>query len=252
VEIDTAFDWLTLAYESEDPEGELGAGIPREEIYGFRSPFLNYNDALFTVLRDRGIWYDCSIEEGWQLDDDPSGFAWPYTLDSGSSAHDYAQERDFPARDFDLKSHPGIIELPAYALVIPPDDVADEYDFEPGLLQRIRVLIPEREPGSDRITGLDYNLWYTAELTKGEVLAILKYNLDQRLSGNRAPFLFGAHTDFYRTGWEVDKVKEGDQGRKEAIEEFFDYAASLPETRIATFKEVLDFMRNPRPLSCDQ
>jgi hypothetical protein len=38
--------------------------------------------------------------------------------------------------------------------------------------------------------------------------------------------------------------------RREALEEFLDYAASLPDVRITTFKEVVDFLRAPRPLSC--
>jgi peptidoglycan/xylan/chitin deacetylase (PgdA/CDA1 family) len=247
IELDTGFHWLTAPFESEDAGVELGLGIPRSEIFGFRSPFLHYNDALFPELRERGIWYDCSIEEGWQLDQDASQFAWPYTLDEGSNAHDYAQERGFESKNFDLTSHPGVIELPAYALVIPPEGVADDYDIEPGLLDKVRSYIPEREPGSDRITGLDYNLWWEAHLTKEEVLAILKYNLDQRLSGNRAPLLFGVHTDFYRENWGSDETFER---RREAIEEFLDYARSLQDVRIVTFKEVADFMREPRPIEC--
>lgn len=246
-EIQTAFEWLTKDYEPDTPDGDFGVGIPREQIYGFRSPFLNYNNELFEVLKEEGIWYDCSIEEGIQLDEDASGFAWPYTLDEGSAAHDYAEDRGFDFRDFSLGKHPGMIELPAYALVIPPDEVADEYDFEPGLLGRILALVPEREPDSDRITGLDYNLWYDAELLKEEFLAILKYNLDQRLSGNRAPFLFGVHTDFYRADWEAVETMER---RREAIEEFLDYAKSLSDVRVGTYKDVVDFIRNPRDKSC--
>jgi peptidoglycan/xylan/chitin deacetylase (PgdA/CDA1 family) len=246
-EIDTALEWLTAPYESEDMDEQLGIGVSRSKIYGFRSPFLNYNDVLFEELKERGFWYDCSIEEGWQLDEDASQFAWPYTLDEGSAAHDYAEERGFEAKDFPLSKHPGLFELPAYALVIPPDEVAEDYNITPGLLDRIRDYIPEREADSDRITGLDYNLWWEAHLTKEEALAILKYNLDQRLSGNRAPFLFGVHTDFYRDGWGSDETHTR---RREAIEEFLDYASGLEDVRVTTFKEVLDYMREPRPLEC--
>jgi peptidoglycan/xylan/chitin deacetylase (PgdA/CDA1 family) len=246
-ELDTAFQYLMAPLEPENVDEEPGIEVPREEIVGFRSPFLHYSDSLFPELRARGVWYDCSIEEGFQLDDDASRFAWPYTLDSGSEAHDYAQERGFEARDFDLGNHPGILELPAYALVIPPDSVAADYGIEEGLLGKIRSYVPAPEPGSDRITGLDYNLWYDSHLTKEEFLAVLKYNLDQRLDGNRAPFLFGVHTDFYRDNWEADETFEQ---RREAIEEFLDYALSLDDVRVVTYKEVADFMREPRPLSC--
>jgi peptidoglycan/xylan/chitin deacetylase (PgdA/CDA1 family) len=249
-ELDVGLSWMTAPYESSDPDVQLGLGVPRAEVYGFRAPFLNYNDALFDELKERGIWYDCSIEEGFQLDADASSFSWPYTLDEGSAGHDYAADKGFEFRDFLLNPHPGIIELPAYALVIPPDEVASDYDFEPGLLNRILDLVPEREPGSDRITGLDYNLWWDALLSKEEFIAVLKYNLDQRLSGNRAPFLFGVHTDFYRTDWGLEQGVENWERRREAIEEFLDYARSLPEVRVTTFKEVADYMRQPRPLNC--
>jgi len=249
-ELDVGFSWLTAPFESTDPDVPLGVEVPRSEIYGFRAPFLNYNDALFEELKKRGIWYDCSIEEGFQLDEDASSLSWPYTLDDGSAGHDYAAERGFDSRDFILNAHPGMIELPAYALVIPPDEVASDYDFEPGLLSRIFDLVTEREPGSDRITGLDFNLWWEALLSKEEFLAILKYNLDQRLSGNRAPFLFGVHTDFYRTDWGLEQGVESWERRREAVDEFLDYAQGLPDVRVTTFKEVADYMRQPRPLDC--
>lgn len=245
-QLTTAQYWLTASPEAEvDP----GLGVPESEIYGFRSPFLNYNDELFGELRKLHIWYDCSIEEGFQLDIDASQMPWPYTLDSGSAGHDYLQSLGVPQRDFDLNPHPGMIELPAYALVIPPDEVADDYAIEPGLLARTRALSPAVEPGSDRITGLDYNLWADSQMSGEEFLAVLKYNLDMRLSGNRAPFLFGAHTDFYRENW--PNAAASFEERRKAIEDFLDYARSLSDVRIVTAKQVVDFLRSPQPLSCD-
>jgi len=247
-ELDHSLYWLTKPSESEDRAEDLGLGLSDNVIYGFRAPFLHYSDGLFEELREAGIWYDCSIEEGWQLQEGADRFAWPYTLDEVSPAHEYARERDFEAKQFELTKHPGVIELPAYALVIPPDNLADEYGFDRGLLSRIREKIPAKEPMSDRITGLDYNLWSTAELTKGEVLAILKYNLDQRLSGNRAPMFFGTHSDFYRETWEDGVATHLE--RQEAIEEFLDYAASQPEVIVGTHKDVVDYMRAPRHIDC--
>jgi hypothetical protein len=80
------------------------------------------------------------------------------------------------------------------------------------------------------------------------VVAILKYNLDQRLSGNRAPLLFGAHTDFYRETWEEGVATHLE--RREAIEEFLDYARSIPEVIVGTHKDVVDYMRAPRHIDC--
>lgn len=244
-EISVATEWLITAPEAEE---DPGIGLPPGELYGFRSPFLNYNDELYNVLKTQGIWYDCSIEEGFQLDQDASNMFWPYTLDSGSPGHDYLEALGVPERDFDLNAHPGMIELPAYALVLPPDEVAEEYEFEEGLIERTHAVYPPVEGSSDRITGLDYNLWADAKMTAAEFLAVLKYNLDQRLAGNRAPLLFGAHTDFYRENWPSTEV--GFEERRQAIEDFIDYANSLPDVRVTTAKELVDFIREPRPLSC--
>lgn len=243
--ISVATEWLTAAPDAEE---DPGIGLPLSQLYGFRSPFLNYNDELYNVLKAQGIWYDCSIEEGFQLDQDASQMLWPYTLDAGSPGHDYLQALGVPERDFDLNAHPGMIELPAYALVLPPDEVASEYDIQPGLIDRTHAEYAPVEPGSDRITGLDYNLWADAQMTAAEFLAVLKYNLDQRLAGNRAPLLFGAHTDFYRSNWPSSDVDF--EERRQAIEDFIDYANSLPDVRVTTAKELVDFIREPRPLSC--
>ncbi len=248
VALDTAFEWMTLPFAGSDSSVDRpGAGIDRDHIYGFRSPFLHYNDVLFEELKQRGVWYDCSIEEGYQLSLSAKIFPWPYTLDNGSPGHDYQEKRNVEARQFPLGSHAGLIELPAYVLVIPPDTVSKQYGFEPGLLERIREHSPPIEEGSDRITGLDYNLWWESELSRAEALAILKYNLDERLRGNRAPFLFGAHTDFYRENW--DSVETFEE-RRAAIEDFLDYARGIDAVRIVTFKEVADYMREPRHIDC--
>ncbi len=62
-------------------------GARRDEITGFRSPFGQYNAALFPVLKQLGFWYDCSIDEGHQPDQDGTNYFWPYTLDNGSPGH---------------------------------------------------------------------------------------------------------------------------------------------------------------------
>jgi hypothetical protein len=79
-------------------------------------------------------------------------------------------------------------------------------------------------------------------------VATLKYTLDLRLKGNRAPFLFGAHTGFYLNSWNTNApgAPTADE-RRAAIEEFLDYARSKPEVRITSARAVLEWMRNPRP-----
>ena len=38
-------------------------------------------------VKAAGFWYDCSIQEGTDLDQDGTNFFWPYTLDQGSPGH---------------------------------------------------------------------------------------------------------------------------------------------------------------------
>jgi hypothetical protein len=101
--------------------------------------------------------------------------------------------------------------------------------------------------GSGKITGFDFNLWVSFKMTKAEFLATMKYSLDQRLKGNRAPFLFGAHTDYYSSKYTAPPNATVAE-RQAAIEEFIDYAISKPEVRVTSAKQVLDWIRNPEPL----
>ena len=84
-------------------------------------------------------------------------------------------------------------------------------------------------------------------MTKAEFLATLKYTLDQHLAGNRSPFLLGAHTDYYVASWNQNATgTPSETDRRAAIEEFLDYAKSKPEVKIVSYRDVLDFVRNPQ------
>jgi len=230
-------EWLN---QLDTTERKLGA-IGIDELYGFRSPFLEYNDALLSALEERGVWYDCSIEEGFDASMDGTNFLFPYTLDSGAPGHEVNRQLGVPTRQFSLTRHPGLFELPVYALVIPADEHAANYGFAPGLRDRLVGKVADFENHGFKITGFDWNLWFAAELSGPEVVAVLKYNFDQRLAGNRAPLLFGAHSNYYSS----DAPE-----RRQAIEDFLDYVLTVPEARIVNHKEILDFMREPMPLSC--
>ncbi|MCH2109013.1 MAG: polysaccharide deacetylase family protein [Polyangiaceae bacterium] len=238
LEIQNAFTDLAAPEESEF--GTAGIAVASDQVRGFRSPYLHYRDELFDLMPSRGLWYDSSIEDGWDPNEGPGAQAWPYTLDNGSAGHDYAQAQSHPYRDFSVGKHAGVFELPAYAMVIPPDSLAEQYGFTAGLKERVRELDTHHGSTSDRIVGLDYDFWMIARLTKQEFVAILKYNLDQRLAGNRAPLLFGMHPHLY--------VGPGEW--REAVEEFLDYAVSLDDVRVVTYREVFNYMREPLPLDC--
>jgi hypothetical protein len=243
-EIDTCNSWLTKPYDPADlaqyatPVAAHGAGVKLEEIYGFRTPKLEYNDDTLKVVNAReNFWYDCSIDEGGQPDQDGTNYFWPYTLENGSPGHDAFHEEP-------LSSHPGLWEMPVYEVIVPPDAVAADYGVAPGL--RDKLAARGLDPSTGKVTGFDYNLWYSLQMTKAEFLATLKYTLDLRLQGNRAPFLFGTHTMEYSNGWNVaPQGAPNERDRQEAIEEFLAYALSKPEVRVVSHKQVLDWVRNP-------
>jgi peptidoglycan/xylan/chitin deacetylase (PgdA/CDA1 family) len=221
------------------PDPGKGMGMDPSKIFGFRTPFLEYNDATFSTVKNLGFWYDCSIEEGFEYDQDGTNFFWPYTLDQGSPGHDVQVEWGSKQP---ISRHPGLWELPVYAVIVPPDDQAARYGIAPGLRNRLKAIQSWFDTESGKITGFDYNLWVSFRMTKEEVLATLKYSLDQRLRGNRAPFLIGTHTDYYSSKYTAAPSATPRQ-RQEAIEEFIDYALSKPEVRVVSQKKVLDWMR---------
>lgn len=250
-EIETCVDWLTRPFDPDEgdvePNPAAGVGVPLEQLYGFRTPFLEYNDAELSEVRNFGFWYDASIEEGFEYDQDGSNYFWPYTLDGGSPGHEILVKWGLKEP---ITNHPGLWEMPVYAFIAPPDEVAEEYDFEPGLRDRLLAVQDWFDAEGGKITGFDYNLWVTFEMNKEDFLATLKYSLDLRREGNHAPFLIGTHTDYYSDKYTAPANSTAAE-RREAIEEFLDYALEQEDVRVVSAKQTLDWVRRPQPLGCE-
>jgi hypothetical protein len=136
---------------------------------------------------------------------------------------------------------------------MPPEADAAKYGV-PGIRAKMKALHPDGVGINEgKITGLDYNLWAPAAVgaynfTKAEFVATLKYSLDQRLKGNRAPLLMGMHS-FYYSSMYTEPTSTGLADRRAAVSEFLDWALQAhPDVRIVTTKAVLDWIRNPVPL----
>jgi hypothetical protein len=215
------------------PDPTKGIGASASDIIGFRTPFLEYDDELFGVLSDLDFHYDCSIEDGFQEDQDGTNYLWPYTLDHGSPGNEVLVE--WGSKE-PITPHPGLWELPVSPVIVPPE---------------LRATMAQRQSWFDvesgKITGFDYNLWVQFSMTKAEFLATLKYTLDQRLAGNRAPFMFGAHSDSYSSKYTAAPASTAAE-RQQAIEEFLDYATSKAAVRVTSNQEILEWVRNPVPL----
>jgi peptidoglycan/xylan/chitin deacetylase (PgdA/CDA1 family) len=247
-EIQTCIDWLTKPFDSqesiEEPDNTKGIGMNPSEIYGFRAPYLEYNDNAFQAVFSKDFLYDSSIEEGFQDDQDGTNFFWPYKLDTGSPGDKISAEEQ---QRKPVSAYPGLWEIPGYAVIVPPDSLCVKYGVNPGLRRKMKQVQDYFDEESGKITGFDWNLWIIFRMTKAEFLATLKYTLDLRLKGNRCPMVFGTHSDIYSSKFQ-DVPKATVEERQEALIEFIDYALSKPWVRIVSAKELLDWLRDPSPL----
>jgi Polysaccharide deacetylase len=230
-EIDLCIQHLTLPEELD---------IQRNQIIGFRTPFLEYNDHGLTAAQKTGLVYDCSIEEGFQHDQDGRNFLWPYRLDHGSPGNSATyQSLDLPF----VRPHSNLWEVPVYAFLVPPDELCESYCVQPGFRARMKQKNDYFEDG--KITGMDWNLWFEYGMDKPEFLATLKYTLDQHLQGNRCPMTVGVHSAIYSDRSPENPPKTTVQERREALREFLDYAISKPEVRVVSAKELLGWIHAP-------
>jgi len=245
--MDTCTSWLTKPFDPTEPDkapdDSKGVGVDAGTVVGFRTPFLEYNDATLAAAKNQGFWYDCSIEDGFQEEQDGTNYLWPYTLDNGSPGHEVLVEWGLQQP---IQAHLGLWEMPAHPVIVPPDDQCATYGVKPGLRARMQGVQDWFDPKSGKITGLDYNLFVMFQMTKAEFLATMKYTLDLRLKGNRAPFMFGAHSDVYSDQYE-DAMTATVRERQEAMEEFLDYALSKSEVRTVPMRQILAWVRNPAP-----
>lgn len=222
--LDTAADW---EIDQELESSTYGAGIPLDSIRGFRAPYLAYTDKTMFALKDLGFWYDCSIEDGTEdPTNDGTNFRWPYTLNSASTSAN-ANPGDGTWGHNAIEPTPGLWELPNCPLAVPSN--------------------LQSKAGKNLVTGLDYNLFDKTQygFTDAEVLEILKYNLDQRLDGNRAPFMIGLHSQFYFDSWATAHANVSGAQMRKCIEDFVDYCISKDVVRVVRGIDVIEWCRNP-------
>ncbi len=224
------------------------AGLDLANMKGFRAPYLAYNQSMLETLKAQNFLYDCSIEEGYASVYDGTNFRWPYQLNEGSPGHNeswYGNPEN--NESVTVSSIKGLWELPNHVFMVPKNRECEKYGIKKGLWQRIVKKLPYLE--GHKITGFDYNLWSEAGLNKDEVLGILKYNLDLRLKGNRAPLMIGAHTQYYTDEWADNNAPNADSSQmREAIEEFVKYALSKPEVRIRPARDIISWCKKPTAL----
>lgn len=220
-EIVSTQDWLIKPYDPNEtqPDDTKGPGLPLSELIGFRTPFLDYNNNLFPVLKKHGFVYDTSIEEGWDDNFNGTNNPWPYTMNNGTPT----VRVNRPA----VGNYPGLWQLPTNV-------------FE--------------KPEGGKMVGFDTNMWVGRSMSKQQVLEILKHNLHLRLEGNRSPLLIGAHSGIYSADYDTGGRATTYIERQQAFEEFIQYALNLEVNgqkvvRIVPFNKIIDWMRAPAALA---
>jgi hypothetical protein len=148
------------------------------------------------------------------------------------------------------------MEVPVSTVFVPPDSAAAQYQFKAGLRSRIPAKMPFPsvwEPSTGKLGGLDYTILVDAKVTPDEMLAILKYTLDQHLNGNHSPFIFCGHTFLYSFSTPGDNGDTPDMRTRDArwaaLSAFINYAHSKREVRMRPVRDVVAWMQNPVALS---
>lgn len=258
-EVQTCMEWMTkplapdtMALWQQAESSQYGAGIPREDIVGFRTPFLAYGGPLFPTLKEEGLIYDCTVEEGNHWEMNGTDFRWPYTLDGGSPGHEEGWSGDTANNTdgFTVPEVPGFWQLPNHVAIIPSAEEAKKFGIDYEIADVVAANIKWFEKGHNKITMFDYNLWAQAKLNNAEVLAIMKHNLDLRLKGNRAPLMIGAHTEYFHSKKNADCTNATNvRERQKVFEDFIEYALSKPEVRVVRPIDIISWCRNPVTLT---
>jgi hypothetical protein len=189
--IELAETELTSAYNISAQNGKC---------VSFRAPRLEVNSNMFWALKDLGYLYDCGNEEGYEYNMDGTNQLWPYTMDNGSP--NVAWQRMVGENKSNFDSLPaGLWQYPVSVLIIPKEhrqSVFDNYKM---------IATAEKNPPTKddeesflqegKVTGFDFNLFILYGAGKEAAKATMRYSLDQRMKGGKAPFQIGCHTDYF-------------------------------------------------------
>lgn len=229
-------------------------GIPKEHQYGFRTPYLSYSDSTYIAMQKLGFLYDCSINAGYSATPGKANF--PYTLDSmdgqkpstsGSPKGNIPPDNqdnwwgqahesdDFPDGN-PIREHKGLWTIPCSKVEIAEEDRDNVAEKLPDWADYIK--------DGWVVTGLDYNLWTgEAQLDSGETVRALINTVKKTMDGNRAPFAYGMHSQYYfATDGEYGLTKVQRQG---LFEEFVRQASEIDEVFFVSGDMVIAWMQNP-------
>lgn len=189
------------------------AGIPLSEIAGFRAPFLNYTTDTLRMLRDAGFTYDSSMTSASRANATDTDAFFPYTLDSGVANDCLNGVEGLCQGQFRL---PGFWEIPMYSTF---DNTA---------------------------TGIHLMDPYLDANDTSAVLSWLQNTFLEHYEHNRQPFGIYTHPIHLATGY--PGVRDP-TAQITMINQFLDWAQTHNNVWIVSNKQLLEWMRNPVPVS---
>ena len=191
-----------------------------------------------------------------------------------------------------IGAHPGLWEAPVYCVIVPPElrhqiwlqtkDTINVQLFKhnpdgtvatnangdgiDSILVKDSIFSVDFDTVTGKITGLDYNMWSAPSnsgvgMDSAQFVATMKYTLDTRLAGNRAPFCFGMHSNiFYDHDGFIDESAQqyGSMSSppratvtkmRNAMNAFITYALSKKAVRLVSQSNLINWCANPVPLS---
>jgi len=177
-----------------------GLSAAKGTCVAFRAPRLEVSSGLFWALKDLGYLYDCGNEEGYEYNMDGTNQLWPYTMDNGSP--NVAWQRMAGENKSNFDSLPdGVWQIPVAVLIVPQKYRDEVWQNHKKIAEAEGEGLTQDDYNewmkNGKVTGFDFNLFILYGTPKDAALETMKYSLDQRMKGGRAPFQIGCHTDYF-------------------------------------------------------
>ncbi|MCL1947426.1 MAG: T9SS type A sorting domain-containing protein [Chitinivibrionia bacterium] len=231
--IKLAEEELTYAYNISNKTGEVVA---------FRAPRLEVNSSLFWGLKNQGYLYDCGNEEGYEYNMNGTNYLWPYTMDNGSPNVAWQRMSGEDKSNFDSLPQ-GLWQYPVSVLII-PQGYREEIFKRHATIMRAEGESPTAEDSLHfvkigKVTGFDFNLFILYGASKEAGIATMRYALDKRMAGGKAPMQIGCHTDYFTPIYDYATLLN--EANKDAYGLVVSNKWNDWKDRIAVFEDIRDY-----------
>jgi hypothetical protein len=193
----------------------IATATPQRRVYGWRAPRLESNSNMFFALSALGYRYDSSLEDGFEMHVTGENMLWPFTLDNGT--RNSWTQADRGSRVFHDTMPAGLWQIPINVVIVPENirpAVIDNWNMINDALNETGIGQPNRRSADGwdgKITAFDFNVFIHYAMTPEQFTATMNNTLGLRrgATGNRAPFNWGTHTDYYTPVYDRGTLMNG-------------------------------------------